>query len=81
MFEWIQGVPHLSFTLPPPLRLSNIDLIDMKGQFVGRRPDPGCKVTVIRSIIKTSQNVLSLSWSSFKVAAQNNDTKIESIPG
>ena len=41
--------------------------------------DPGCKVMVIRPIKRSSQQMLS--WSAAKVAAQNNDGKIESIPG
>ena len=46
--------------------------------------DPGCKVMVIRPIMRSSQLtnvILWRSWSAAKVAAQNNDGKIESIPG
>ena len=49
-----------SLTLPP--YITNIDLIDMKGQSVGPETrgltlDPGCKVRVIRPIMRSSENV------------------------
>ena len=44
-------------------KFTNIDLIDMKGQSVGPESlgltlDPGCKVMVIRAIMRSSENVL-----------------------
>ena len=51
-----------SLTLPP--YITNIDLIDMKGQSVGPETwgltlDPGCKVMVIRPIMRSSQMLSS----------------------
>ena len=56
-YRWRPLPSHFLF------KFTNIDLIDMKGQSVGLESlcltlDPGCKVMVIRPIMRSSENVI-----------------------